>query len=58
MMGKKRKKDKETAAAQPYTRVTLITQIIMTVFALLFLAPLFIIRITGLPAFSAARITA
>ena len=41
MMGKKGKK--ETAPAQPYTKATAAVQAIMTVVALLFLAPLFII---------------
>ena len=39
----KRKKEKDLVPSQPYTRTTLITQIVMTVFAILFLAPLFII---------------
>lgn len=39
----KRKKDREPVPAQPYTKTTLATQIIMTVLAVIFLAPLFII---------------
>ena len=39
----KRKKEKDLVPSQPYARTTLITQIVMTVFAILFLAPLFII---------------
>lgn len=39
----KAKKKKEQAASQPYTKSTLITQIIMTVVAILFIAPIFII---------------
>lgn len=42
-IGIKRKKEKEQMPSQPYTKGTFITQIIMTVIALLFLAPLFII---------------
>ena len=39
----KAKKKKEQTASQPYTKSTLIIQIIMTVVALLFIAPIFII---------------
>ena len=40
---RKKKRDREMTPSQPYTKTTLVTQIVMTVFALLFLAPLFII---------------
>lgn len=40
-LGKKKKNDLETST--PYTKQTLITQIIMTVFAILFIAPIVII---------------
>lgn len=40
---RKKKRDQEMTPSQPYTKTTLVTQIVMTVFALLFLAPLFII---------------
>lgn len=39
----KKKKEKEFVPSQPYTKGTLVVQIIMTVAALLFIAPLFII---------------
>lgn len=39
----KRKKDKEPVNTQPYTKATFVTQVIMTVIALLFVAPLLII---------------
>ncbi|MEE0420958.1 MAG: carbohydrate ABC transporter permease [Lachnospiraceae bacterium] len=42
-MFKRRKKEKEEVVAQPYTKSTLITQIIMSVLAVIFVAPLFII---------------
>ena len=40
---RKKKRDQEMTPSQPYTKTTLVTQIVMTVFALLFLAPLLII---------------
>lgn len=42
-MFKRRKKEKEEVVAQPYTKSTLITQIIMSVLSVIFVAPLFII---------------
>ena len=39
----KRKKEKEFVPSQPYTKGTLVVQIIMSLAALLFIAPLFII---------------
>lgn len=39
----KKKKEKEFVPSQPYTKGTLVVQIIMTFAALLFIAPLFII---------------
>lgn len=42
-MGFRKNKQKEEIPSQPYTKSTLVVQIIMTVMAVLFLAPLFII---------------
>ena len=42
-MGIAKKKEKEFVPSQPYTKGTLVMQIIMTIAALLFIAPLFII---------------
>ena len=39
----KKKKEKEFVPSQPYTKGTLAVQIIMTLAAVLFIAPLFII---------------
>jgi len=43
MSGKKKNKKDNDIVAQPYTKTTFLTQIVMSVFALLFVAPLFII---------------